>query len=190
MKYKKIAQKPYCCVGACLEMVLNRRGIKNEGQEDIAYQLGLVVPEEARHQFKKARVEDKPLAGYGTQIQKEEYSMNNFFQKNNIALHQDYHYITDIDEARKFLKENNENDIVICCYGKTLYNDPHDDWGHMVLFDHIEDDDTVLIVDPSPKRNYEYIKLNTIVQAIKDHGEANFGGFITIKDNVYQKVKK
>ena len=52
----------------------------------------------------------------------------------------------------------NVNDIVICCYGKTLYNDPHDDWGHMVLFDHIEDDDTVLIVDPSPKRNYEYIK--------------------------------
>lgn len=60
----------------------------------------------------------------------------------------------------------------------------------MILFDHLEDDDTVVILDPSPKRDYEYIKLSTIVQAIKDHGTAKFGGFITIKDNVYQKVKK
>ena len=39
MKYNKITQKPYCCVGACIEMVLNRRQIKiMGGQEENAYQ--------------------------------------------------------------------------------------------------------------------------------------------------------
>ena len=53
MKYKKIVQKKYCCVGACLEMVLNRHHIKNSGQEDIAYQLGLIVPYEDKDDYKK-----------------------------------------------------------------------------------------------------------------------------------------
>ena len=77
IKYKKITQKPYCCCGACLEMILNRHKITNKGQEDIAYELGLVVPEKDENLFKKARIEEKPIAGYGTQIQKEEYSINN-----------------------------------------------------------------------------------------------------------------
>ena len=48
MKYNKVIQERYCCVSACIEMVLNRHKIQNSGQKEIAYQLGLTVPEEEK----------------------------------------------------------------------------------------------------------------------------------------------
>lgn len=102
MKYKKIVQKKYCCVGACLEMVLNRHHIKNSGQEDIAYQLGLIVPDEVKDNYKKVWSGKKPIAGYGTQIQEEQYSINHYFNENKIPLVEKYYYITDYEEAKGF----------------------------------------------------------------------------------------
>ena len=180
IKYKKITQKPYCCCGACLEMILNRHKITNKGQEDIAYELGLVVPEKDENLFKKARIEEKPIAGYGTQIQKEEYSINNYFRKHNIQLIQEYYYITDTEKAKKFFLKNDDNDILICCHCGTLYDAPHADWGHMLLFDHLEDD-IVVVLDPSPKRNYEKIKIETLIKSIEIHGIDKGAGFWLIK---------
>ena len=77
--YKLIKQKPYCCVPACISMILDRRKIKRGSQEEIGYELGLVVPKEKTHLFTKTRTGKKPVAGYGTQINKEKYSINNYF---------------------------------------------------------------------------------------------------------------
>lgn len=79
MKFKIIKQKPYCCVGTCLEMILNRHNIYNNGQVDIACELGLIVPTSYKELYHDAIIGNKPNAGYGTQIQKEEYSINYFF---------------------------------------------------------------------------------------------------------------
>ena len=81
MKYIKVIQKPYCCVGACIEMILNRNNIIHNGQVDIACKLGLTVPKEYKTIYPNAIFGSKPTSGYGTQIQKEEYSINNFSRK-------------------------------------------------------------------------------------------------------------
>ena len=77
--YKLIKQKPYCCVPVCISMILDRRKIKHGSQEEIGYELGLVVLKEKTHLFTKVRIGKKPVAGYGTQINKEKYSINNYF---------------------------------------------------------------------------------------------------------------
>lgn len=180
MKYNKITQKPYCCVGACIEMVLNRHQIKNDGQEQIAYQLGLTVPEEMRGYFKKARYGKRPNSGYGTQIQKEKYSLNRFFKRNDIYLKESYHYITDYHEAKKFLEENNDKDILIIFHCGTLYDSLQANWGHMVLFERIEQD-KVTILEATEKRNIERVSLKKLLQAIQIHGKDNGAGFYLIE---------
>ncbi len=180
MKYKKIVQKPYCCVGSCIEMILNRNKISNQGQIDIACNLGLIVPQEYSKIYPNAIIGEKPDAGFGTQIQKEEYSINNFFKKNNINLKEEYHYITEKNDIKKFLIENKENDIVICCHAATLYNDPQEDWGHMILFESIKDD-VITILDPSAKRDYENIDIERLSKSISVHKKENGAGFYLIK---------
>lgn len=180
MKYRKVEQKPYCCVGACLEMILNRNKISNHGQVDIACQLGLIVPENYKTLYPNARIGDKPSAGYGTQIQKEEYSINHYFKQKGIPLIEEYHYITDLEEIRKFLLENQENDIMICCHCATLYDSSAADWGHMVLLESINDNE-IAILDPSCNRNYETVTLEKLMSAITIHGKENGAGFYLIK---------
>ncbi len=180
MKYHKITQKPHCCVGACLEMVLNRHCIENNGQEDIAYHLGLVVPECDRHLFKKVRILDKPSSGYGTQIQKDEYSINSYFKTNNIALKESYCFLDNINDIRSFLILHNNEDILVCFHCGTLFNAPHANWGHMMLFDHIENDNVTLL-DTSTKRDYETLSLEKLVESIFVHGKENGAGFYLIE---------
>lgn len=181
MKYEKITQKPYCCVGACIEMILNRNNISNKGQISIACDLGLIVPKEYIKMYPNARTGEKPEAGFGTQIQKEEYSINSFFEKNEISLKEEYYYITEIEEIKDFLNKNNNNDILICCYAATLYNDSEEDWGHMILFEGINDN-SITILDPSIKRDYENIEIKNLSKAISIHGKENGAGFYLFKN--------
>lgn len=182
MKYRKVTQKPYCCVGACIEMILNRHHITNNGQIDIAEKLGLVVPKEYTEMYPNAKTGEKPEAGFGTQIQKEEYSINNFFQKDNINLKEEYHYITEINDIKQFLLKNKENDILICCHSATLYESPEENWGHMILFEDINDN-IITILDPESKRNYEQIEIERLASAIAIHKKENGAGFYLIKKN-------
>ncbi|HOO68096.1 MAG TPA: hypothetical protein PLC53_01855 [Bacilli bacterium] len=161
-------------------MILNRNNIYNFDQEEIAYQLGLVVPPEKRYLFKKVREEDKPIAGYGTQIQNDEYSINNFFSNNNISLKQEYYYILDVEKARTFLKNNINNDIMICLHCGILYDSLESDWGHMVLFETINKD-IVTILDPSEKRGIENVNINKLILSIRVHGKIKAAGFWLIK---------
>ena len=73
-------------------------------QEDIANQLGLIVPEEDLKYFAHARTGERPSSGYGTQIQDEQYSMQNLFDKEGWPLtftrHSD---IASADKLREIL---------------------------------------------------------------------------------------
>lgn len=189
MKYTKITQKEYCCVGACLEMVLKRHGITDYKQEDIACELGLIVPPHLKSQYSHAKTGLKPKSGYGTQIQRPQYSINHFFKKRQLNFVETYYYITDIDEAKAFLNTKNDQDILIIFHCGTLYDNSLADWGHMVLFNHIHGNQ-LIIQENSPKRNLEEIELSKLLQAIKKHGRANGAGFycITKKYSFQQKV--
>lgn len=179
MKYHKITQKDYCCVGACLEMILRRHGITDFEQEKIAGELGLIVPPQLASDFRYAQVGEKPAAGYGTQIQKPQYSIDHFFKKNQLGFSQEYYFITDTKKAEAFLNANNEKDILVIVHCGTLYNNPKADWGHAILFDHINDEQ-VTIQENSTKRNIETIPLLRLLSAMKIHGRKNGAGFYLI----------
>ncbi len=42
--YEPITEKEYCCVPAVLQMIQARKGLSYDSQDEIGYQLGLMVP--------------------------------------------------------------------------------------------------------------------------------------------------
>lgn len=105
----------------------------------------------------------------------------NDFKQNDIHLSEKYHFITNIEQAKQFLLENCNNDILICCHCATLYDSPQENWGHMVLFESINMDDTITLLDPSPNRDYEVLSLEKLIEAIVTHGIENGAGFYLIQ---------
>src|SRR3989344_1434983 len=126
-RYAPIKQLPFCCVPACISMVLDRRNISYGSQEEIGYQLGLAVPKEFSARFPKARFE-KPASGWGTEIQKDAYSLNNFFKKNSFPLKETGFFVDEIRDPKKFLIDNlsKNKDIIVCFNYRVLYGDMGD----------------------------------------------------------------
>lgn len=107
--YRPILQLPYCCVPATLQWILYRHRLDILDQESIGAELGLRLPVKGKTLFRNRRIRFVPTVpkeGYGTQIEKERYSIKRFLSKNNIALE-----ISDIflprtkRELEKFLRE-------------------------------------------------------------------------------------
>lgn len=175
-KYKKIKQIPYCCVPACIFMVLDRHKIKHGSQEDIGYELGLIVPRNKKKLFKKVRVGKMPLAGFGTQVCKKEYSINNFFKNNDIDFKETYYAPKDIKDIKLFIKNNIEkqNDIMVCFNNKALFGSG--DFGHVCLVQEIKDD-TVALVNPENDKSEDDVEISKLFKAILKHGKIRRGGF-------------
>jgi hypothetical protein len=175
--YKPITQKPYCCVPACISMILSRRKIKHGSQEEIGYELGLTVPKEKAHLFSKVRTGKKPIAGYGTQVNKKNYSINSFFKRNKINLKETYCPINKISNVNKFIIENlaKNNDLIVCFNNKKLYG--HDNHSHVSLIQGINNK-IVTLIDPEknvPKKRK--VKLSKLIEAMSYHGIKKRGGF-------------
>lgn len=84
-KYNPKTEKPYCCVPAVLQMIQERRGLDFASQDEIGYQLGLIVPTKKAYSFSKVRTGRMPKTGWGTQTNKKQCSINNYFFRNNLA---------------------------------------------------------------------------------------------------------
>lgn len=179
-RYVPFVQQPYCCVAACFQIVMYKHGIPLIPQEELAYEMGLVVPEKDMQLFNKVRTGEKPSSGWGTQIQKEEYSPNKLFQRLNVPLqfsrlsNKD---LKDADGLRKLLEEieKEDKDALLCFdYGR-LWDVPSNG-GHVCVFDRIEGDE-VHIIDPErnvPK--YRTATLSRLFDAMDFHGEHNATG--------------
>ena len=158
--YLSVTEKPYCCVPAVLQMILMRRGLKYQSQEEIGYQLGLIVPYEYRHRFTRVRTGSEPKAGYGTQTYKDEFSIPNYFCKNNLPLILTKRQPARIQEFRKYLSNalSRGDDVVICYNRQLLFGEG--DREHVSLIQSFDNEaDMVSIIDPAigaPK----YQKLN------------------------------
>lgn len=180
--YKSIKQKPYCCVPACISMILDRRKIKHGSQEEIGYELGLIVSKEKAHLFTEARTGKKPVAGYGTQVNKKKYSVNNYFSKNKIKLKEAYYPSEKIKDIKKFIVENirNNNDLIVCFNNKKLYGE--EDFGHVSLIQNINNNSITLIDPENNVPNKRKVNLQKLVDAMKYHGRKNRGGFWIISE--------
>lgn len=164
-------------------MILDRRKIIHGTQDEIGYELGLTVPKESAHLFTKVRTGKKPIAGYGTQIGKKQYSINNHFTKNNINLNETYFLIEQIPNIKKFIISNLEkkNDMIVCFNYKKLYG--KGDWGHVSLIQQI-DEGIITLIDPEkdvPKKRK--VELKKLIDSMSYHGKEKRGGFWLITEN-------
>lgn len=184
--YKWIRQKPYCCVPACLSMVLDRRKIEHGSQEQIGYELGLTVPPGKEHLFNNVRVSDTPPtdAGYGTQVGNEQYSINNYFMNNNINLKETYYTLEGISNVKEFIFENikENNDIIVCFNIKIIYED--EDYGHVCILESLDGDSITLVDSDTDKEDKQrvIVKLSQLIEAIIIHSQKNRGGFWVISE--------
>lgn len=185
-RYVPFTQQPYLCVPTCLQMVLYRRGIPLLEQEDIANELGLIVPEEDLKYFAHARTGERPSSGYGTQIQDERYSMQNLFDKKGLNLiFERRSDIASADELREMLvdvQEDDEADALLCFDYGTLWGVKNSS-GHVCVAESL-DGDTVHIIDPErnvPKRRA--VDIHLLFKAMESHGAHNAAGVWLIKRN-------
>lgn len=178
-KYNLKTEKEYCCVPAVLQMVQERRGLEFSSQEEIGYQLGLIVPKEKAHLFSKVRIGRIPKTGWGTQTSKKQYSINNYFIKNNLPLELTIYNVQEIKNVSEFVIQNlmNDNDIIICYNSQFLFDDG--DIEHVSLIQEIEtENDKLTIVDPAigiPKDRKT--KLSSLIRVLKSHEASMLIGF-------------
>lgn len=173
-------QQPYCCVPACFQTVMYKSGIPLLPQDELAYEMGLTVPEEDSHLFSKVHTGKKPSSGWGTQIQKKEFNPNTVFPKLGIPLRIEQSFIKDfkdLEGLRSLLTDiqKEDGDALLCFdYGK-LWDLPRKG-GHVCVFDRIEGDNVYLV---DPERNvpkYRQASLEKLFKAMNFHGDDNSTG--------------
>ena len=148
--YEPITEKEFCCVPAALQMIQNRRGLAYLTQDEIGWQLGLVVPPSLEDRFERVRIGPEPAAGYGTQTSKDEFSIASYFSRNHLPL-----LIKKIqpDSSPRFseviaaaLEEG--SDVIICYNSRCLFGDG--DTEHVSLIQEIEPTTgELLVIDPA-----------------------------------------
>src|SRR5581483_7002705 len=99
-RYIPFTQQPYCCVPACIQMVMYKNEIPLQPQEDIGYELGLTVPEESAHLFKRVHTEPPKTGIWGTQIGESKYDINAAFKRLKIPMEVTIKHISEIESPQ------------------------------------------------------------------------------------------
>lgn len=176
-RYIALTQSPYCCVPTALLMILIRRNLPLLQVADIAYELGLSVPEDMRNLYPRARVGVRPSSGFGTEIQNPKYSLNSFFERHNYPIRETYYSSApSLDTAwlQNLLKVN--ADILVCFNNTELFGG-ESDWGHVCIVESVSGDSVTLIDTEARQPKFRTVQFGSLCSAIGKHGEANRGGF-------------
>lgn len=178
MRYDHIAEKPYCCVPAVLQMIQARRGLLSMSQDEIGWELGLIVPPESKSEFIKVRTGPKPQAGYGTQTSKPEFSIENYFVRNHLPLFFTRVRAASITKLGSIIGSalNQDNDIVLCLNSLHLFGDG--DLEHVFLIEEYNSSiDQVTVVDPAIEApGHRVTTLDSIFETIQNHNVSTLGG--------------
>jgi hypothetical protein len=170
-KYNPKMEKPFCCVPAVLQMIQERRGLEFASQDEIGYQLGLIVPKEKAYFFSKVRTGRMPKTGWGTQTSKKQYSVQNYFVKSGLPLKLAINSCREVENVSEFIVQNllKNNDIVVCYNSQLLFGEG--DVEHVSLIQEIDtESEEITIVDPAvgvPK--IRRTKLSRLIHALKSH---------------------
>ncbi len=130
-------------------MIFRRRDLLCPSQDEIAYELGLIVPEKIALQFSKVRTGPEPKAGYGTQTSKSEFSIESYFERNNVPLKRRLHKITSLVDLRETIINclRADEDIIICYNSQELFGEG--DIEHVSLVQSIDAAGNLEIIDPA-----------------------------------------
>ncbi len=175
--YVPFVQQPYCCVPACIQMVMYRKGIKLVQQEDIGLALGLRVPRSMADAFERPNTR-KRRVGYGTDIAN--HPIDAFFKKEKIKLHFRYFPVFGTEEAKglisKSIREN--HDLIACFNNGKLYDNRYRS-GHVSVISSIDGDKVVLIDPEYEVKKFRTVRLEKLLAAMKYHNrkKINMAGF-------------
>jgi len=130
-----------------------KRGIPLVPQEYLAHHLGLIVPKEQQNLFWAARTGKKPKAGYGTQIEKRQFSPNTVFPKLKIPLTMVYHPAKELllaDLAALFIEAEKKDKDLLVCFDVGALTKTKEHGGHVCVFDRFDaKKETVRLIDPA-----------------------------------------
>jgi hypothetical protein len=164
-------------------MVLYRNHIPLLGQEEIGNALGLTVPEEDAYLFQSPHLGEQPKAGWGTQIYKEEFSLNTAFSTLDIPLEAELHLIDEyetVEQITTYLVEQQDQDgDILVCYNYGALFDTESTSGHVNVFDSIDTlTNTITLVDPEQKvPKYRHVTTDKLFTAMVSHGADKSAGF-------------
>lgn len=138
-KYPSILQLPFCCVPATLQKVLYRHGLDILDQEYIGAELGLRLPLKGKLFFSQREItylKEAPRGGFGTQIEKQAYSINAFFRSNKIPLRiSRMHRFASAPEFERFLVTHlrQGHDVVLRYNNAIFKGKDQKGYGHLSL---------------------------------------------------------
>lgn len=181
-RYIPMTQQRWCCVPACISMIMYRHGIALVSQEELGWYLGLTVPEEDRDLFYNPRTGERPASGFGTQISKDEYHPNNVFIKLGIPLAMIFYPIDKFKNKKEFMnfisdKIDDDADLV-ASFSNAEFSNRHIHGGHVCVVDRIFlDDETIRLIDPERSEpKWRTVKISKLFEAMRKHGSKNMGG--------------
>lgn len=160
-----VVAKPDYCVPAVLEMVLKHHNVSLLSQDEIAQQLNILHADDSI---------DPKL--WGAHISNG--TLNHFFTKNDIPLHEHYisiHNFMDeyfMGEAISSLLD--QGNSIICGYNYTwLFGKKEDRFGHVSIIVGISDNlDRIELLDPGPKNaGYKTVESYDLYSAIKAYND-------------------
>ena len=178
MRYDHITEKPHCCVPAVLQMIQARRGLSIMSQDEIGWELGLIVPAEVKSEFIKVRTGPKPPVGYGTQVSKPQFSIEKYFVRNRLPLSIKRVSATSVSELRSiFVSALDKDDDTVLCLN-SLYLFGEGDIEHVFLIEkYNESTGQVTIVDPAIGAPiHRDNAVDSIFVTIKNHNASTISG--------------
>lgn len=160
MRYKLIKQGEFYCVPGCLQAVFDRHNIPYDTQDRIAKELGF--RNDSHYQ--------------GTQVQKEQYSIEKYLTKHHIPLKFSYIFDLDYDSTKKYIEEYTKgNKDIIACYRRGVMFGKKLIGGHAAIVEKISGD-IIALVYPNDKSGFREVSLKSLIKAIQCHGKENMAG--------------
>jgi hypothetical protein len=183
--YKMVREKEYCCVPAVLQMIQSRRGLAFDSQDEIGFQLGLIVPPELEHKFTKVRTGPEPDAGYGTQTSLPEFSIADYFKRNRLPLKITLIRPQTIDELKNQLTTSIDvdEDVIICYNSRLLFGEG--DVEHVSLIQEFDTEwGNLLVADPAVSAPFpRKTTLDRLSEVITAHGVSSHGGLWVVSSS-------
>jgi hypothetical protein len=153
-------------------------------QDEIGWELGLIVPAEASSEFTKVRTGPKPRAGYGTRISNPRFSIENYFIRNHLPLS-----ITRVSppspvELISIIEVffDRDDDVVLCLNSQHLFGDG--DIEHVFLIEEYSSTKgQVTVVDPAIGAPiYRVTTVDHIFKTIQEHNVSALGGLWIVSE--------
>lgn len=154
----------FCCVAACVEAVLQARGITVNSQLDIALELGLTVPSDRIHEYPGARVDDRAEM-WGEHIHEDTFTISDYFERHKIPLRYQFCSPNEVAFKEYWMWADNQlakkRDILVFYDYSVLQKGSTLKWGHCSIVVAVDDVAREIFILSDPGNNWEESKIKS-----------------------------